>query len=203
MESNPLLDGMSIAELKKFRKQWESNESVVKIVDGYIEIRLVEETNELARQEFIKQIDGLVANLPHPSDVANVYMAWREVEVADTTQEAEVVDVVDTVAEVDGEGNITTPAVTHQEPRYPTTKVNQWVVELNKGFAVSKANGGATPSTSKRTINIFKHNPNGADESLGEFANYQAFATSKGITVGTDSARRAVEREGYYGVATS
>jgi len=203
MESNPLLDGMSISELRKFKNQWKDNESVVKIVDGYIEIRQVEEANELARQEFIKQIDGLIANLPHPNDVTNVYMAWREVDVEDTTQKAEVVDIVDTPAELDKDGSITVPAVTHPEPRYPTTKVNQWVVELNKGFAVSKASGGATPGANKRSINIYKHNAEGADEALGEFTNYQAFASSKGIMVGSDSARRAVERDGYYGVATS
>ena len=190
-----LIQAMSIAELKTFRVQYQSNESIVKILDGYIEVKEREEAEAKARADFAKAIGKLTEKLPHPEDIHNVYLVWREVDVEDTSQEAEMVDIVVKVAEMDGDGRITEPAVIEPQPRYPTTKVNMWVVELNKGFQVVKATNG-TPSTTKRAITLHKRSGTQLVP-IGNFPSASKACEYLKIVIGGDSATRVLNREGY------
>ena len=87
--------------------------------------------------------------------------------------------------------------------RYPKMLVRK----VSIGTMPIQVTGGKDKATTKpagkRSISVYKRNTNGADESYGDFASYQAFADSKGINTGTDSARRVIEADGYYGVAAS
>ena len=189
-----LIQAMSIPELEKFKEQYKTNESIVKIVDGYIETKVREEAQAKAKADFAKAIEKLIGKLPHPDDVHNVYLRWAEIEVEDTSVEPEMVDVVIAPAEVDKDGSILTEAITESQPRYPTTKQWMWVVELNKGFQVSK--GTPQPATSKRAISVHKRD----GLTLQFVGNYQSASKAcehLNIAIGGDSATRVLAREGY------
>jgi len=188
-----LIQAMSIAELENFKTTYKDNGSITKIVDGYIEVKARQEAQARAKEDFSKAIGKLVAKLPHPDDVHNIYLAWREVEVEDTTHEGEEVELVVTPAVVNDEGNITTPAVMGKERRYPKVMVYQWVVELNKGFSVGKA---SQVTTSKRAITLNKRNGQ-ALEFIGNFLSASKACESLKIPIGGDSATRVLNREGY------
>ena len=217
-----LIQAMSISELRKFRNQYKDNASVCKIVDGYIEIKVKEEAREAIRLQYMEAVALHLANFPklsrdldlsewdykalyqrymdffpHVPSVNNLYSGWREVEVEDTTQEPEVVEIVDEIEVVDDKGHITTPAVTHTEPRYPTTKVSQWVVELNKGFAVAKSGGGnAKPGLNKQAITIWKRSGTELQE-VGKYRSGAEGCRTLGILCVGDNPIRVLGREGY------
>ena len=184
-----LINAMSDEELVAIKIKHEGNESITTLVDGILATRQKQVEEALAKAKFTKGITKVFDSLPHPEDIHNVYASWREVEVEVEDGQPEEVDITQP------DGSIT------EEMRLPKVKVNQWVVEVNKGFAVRANANGQT--TSKRTITVYKHNASGADEELGVYSSYADFAKSKGVVVGSDSARRAVEREGYYGVFVS
>lgn len=190
-----LIQAMSIAELQTFKTTYQENASIQTIIDGYIEVKVKQETQAKAKNAFGNQISKMVDKLPHPDDVHNVYLAWREVDVEDTSQEPEMVDVVVTQAVVDGAGNITTPAAIEPQPRYPTHKVYQWVVELNKGFQVGRV-ANNQPTTNKRAITL--HKRNGVSlELVGNFTSASKACDHLKITIGGDSAPRVLARDGY------
>lgn len=189
-----LIQAMSIPELENFKANYKDNESVTKILDGYIEVKGREAIQAKAKLDFAKAIGKLADKLPHPDDVHNVYLRWAEVDVEDTTLEAEEVEIVVTPAVTDGEGNVTTPAVKEMQTRYPMHKANQWVVELNKGFSVGKSS--SQPTTSKRAITLNKRQGQTL-EFVGNYASASKACEALSIPIGGDSATRVLAREGY------
>ncbi len=212
-----LIQAMSIPELQTFKETYKDNQSITTIIDGYIEVKTRQEAQDKAKEDFGKAIEDLATykvetitnkkghtkqvarGLPPPPDgVHNVYLAWREVDVEDTSQEPEMVDVVVTQAIMDGDGNITTPAVVEPQPRYPTVKSPQWVVELNKGFTIGKAasGGNGIPSTNKRGVTVHKRNGTSL-ELVGNFPSGQVAANYLKVPVGVSSAPKVLRDEGY------
>ena len=183
MESE-LTKSLSMEDLAKMRKQFKDNPSFITMIDGVIAIRLAELAEAKLVEDFKAKVIELTSAMPKPpANVYNIYLAYAEV---DDTSKAQV--------EVEVAGV--------KELRYP--KVTRWIAETNKatGNAKSSTSGTIAKST-KREISIYQHNPNGADTLIGVYPNYQKFAEAKAIKVGTDSARRAVERDGYYGIPTT
>lgn len=181
----------TLEDCDKIIGMFEDGHPVRLIAEGRKEALVIEEAVVKVKAQidkiFTKATDKMLGVLPEYTpdwrkDTATQAINIRTVEVDDTTQEQEEL-IVDGVSSM----------------RYPKTLVRTVTI----GIAVTQAKTSSTTTTSKRAINIFKHNPTGADEGFGEFANYQAFADSKGINTGQDSAKRALERDGYYGVATS
>lgn len=180
-----LIRAMSITELQVFKKTYIANPAIVKIIDGYIEVKTKEEAQAKAKAEFGKAIEKLIAKLPHPEDVTNVYLAWREVEEVDTTKPAVEVEVVKVVGQ---------PAV--KEMRQPTIKSIKWVVEVNKGFQVSKSGTSTTPATSKRAITVFKRD--GTQLTLvGHFPSGSKACSYLKLDEGVSSAPLTLRNNGY------
>lgn len=189
-----LIQAMSIPELETFKKQYSDNESIVKIVDGYIEVKVREDAQAKAKADFTKAIEKLVNKLPHPEDVHNVYLRWAELEVEDRSQEPEMVEVVVTPAEVDKDGAIVVDAITEPQPRYPMVKTWAWVVELNKGFQIAR--GVGQPTTSKRAISVHKREGSTL-QFVGNFQSASKACEYMKIIIGGDSATRVLARDGY------
>lgn len=199
---NKLLESLSDDQIAEARGTYKDVPSIITLLDGIMAIResdrdkaqeaLVAEAeiakvSALRDRIFIKATDKMLGVLPEYSpdwrkDTATQAINIRTVEVDDFHQEE---------VEVEVNGVL--------EMRHPKKLIRTVII----GIAVTQAKTASTTTASKRAINIFKHNPTGADEGFGEFANYQAFADSKGINTGQDSAKRALERDGYYGVATT
>lgn len=185
MDYNDVIKAMTNDQLTAMREANADNASVVGLIDGILEARAKELDQQIANAEFAKGVDKLVGKLAHPDNVGRVLLRWGKYEVEQG--EPEMVDV----PQPDGS--------TITESRVPKFEVEGWMVEVNPITKLG-ASGASQPSASKRAITIYKHNPDGADENKGNFTSYQKFATSEGIVVGGDSARRAVERGGFYGV---
>lgn len=194
--SDELINAMSNEDLKALKTKYPKNQSIVTLIDGILGARANQEAEAKAKAKFTNGIAKLFDKLPHPSDVHNVYIRWSEVEVEDTSEDPEEVDIVLEPAINNGEGKITTPAVMGKEMRLPLTKVFKWVVEVNKGFEPKAANGNATAS--KRAITLYRHNTEGADELVGNYQSASKACSHLKITIGGDSATRVLTREGYY-----
>lgn len=178
-----LIQAMSIAELETFKTQYHDNESITKIIDGYIEVKVRQVAQEKAKADFAKAIGKLADKLPHPDDIHNVYMAWREVDEPVPGSEPEEVEI-----DIgDGSKSI--------ETRQPMQKVAKWVVELNKGFQVGRTTSG-TPTASKRAITLHKRNGTQL-ELIGNFPSASKACEYLKITIAGDSATRVLAREGY------
>ena len=177
-----LINAMSTEELEALKLKHSNNASITTLIDGILEGRAKVEAQLAIKAKFEKDITKIVDKLPHPDDVHNILLSWREVDIPNGEPEE---------VEVDGE------MVTRQ----PSEK--QWMYVVTVNHACKVTSGGNTTKVSKREVAIFKHNPEGADESLGNFPSYADFAKHQGIVVGSDSARRAVERDGFYGKPTS
>jgi len=195
VEMNELIGAMSDNDLAELKVKYSDNPSVTTLIDGILEARQKEAVEHKAKDDFTKGITKLFAKLPHPEDVYNVFARWGEVEVEDTTQEAEEVEVVVTPAEVDKDGNITTEAVVEKQDRYPTTKAFQWIVEVNHATRVSSTTTGE-PKVSKRAITVFKRNGTQL-EAKGNYASASKACEALGLTIGGDSATRVLSRDGY------
>lgn len=126
-----LINAMSNEKLEALKVEYSDQPSVATLIDGILETRAKAEEQAKAKLDFVKTIDKLVAKLPHPDDVHNVYLHWGEVEVE--VGEPEAVEVTD------DEGNKTT------ELRIPKVKEFQWIVEVNHatkgGGTTTKADG--------------------------------------------------------------
>ena len=187
---------MSVKELEKFKTTYKSNEAVVKVIDGYLEARHKEELRVQAKAKFVEDIEALSTTLPHPEDVANVYLAWREVDIPTDEPELEVV-IVDPLAVLDKDGKIATQAVTHKEMRQPTTRGYKWVVELNKGFSTrSTGTPTATTTTNKRAITVKRINGDRL-ELVGNFPTAKQACDHLRLAVVGDSATRVLARNSY------
>jgi len=180
-----LLQAMSISDLETFKANYKANESIQKIVDGYIQVKKQELAAIKAKEDFGKAIVKLVDKLPHPADIANVYLAWREVEEDDTTKPEQVELVAP-------DGTKST------ETRFPKVKVAKWVVELNKAMNVkASASGGTTQASStKRAITVKKIDGDKLTP-VGNFRNASEACKHLGLTIGGDSAVRVLQRDGY------
>ena len=188
---------MSISELEQLKVMYKDNVSVSSILDGYIANKQSEIAQVKAKEGFQKKIGKLFETLPHPEDIHNVYASWREVEIEDVTQNLSIVEIVDTPAVMDKDGKITTPAVVHDEQRYPMISTHQWVIEVNKAMTYKSGSGDAS-GTPKRAIDVFKHNPEGADTKMGSYPSGTKACEALKLTIGGDSATRVLAREGYY-----
>ena len=179
-----LIQAMSIAELETFKTTYKENDSIVKIIEGYIEVKTRQEAQEKAKADFAKAIGKLVDKLPHPDDVHNVYLRWAEVEVP--IPNSELVELSEDVCKANG--------LEVGTKRQPTHKVYQWQVELNKGFTVGKS--AATPTTSKRAITL--HKRDGLSLTfIGNFPMASKACEHLKLLLGGDSATRVLQREGY------
>lgn len=196
--ANDLLDVMSVDELVQFKAAYPNNESLAKIVDGYIEVKRAEEARVEAKAKFETGIAKMVAKLPHPDDIYNVYLRWAEVEEA--VGEPEVVEVplmnTETGRQVVGEEG---KLMTTTEMRQPTTKVWKWVVETNKAFpVVGKAtSGGSGNGSPKRAITVKRLEPDNTVTVLGTFDSGADFCRTHGIDYTNNSPIRALKSAGY------
>lgn len=190
-----LIQAMSIPELQKFKGQYSDNDSIVKIVDGYIEVKQKQVAQEKAKADFTRVIARLINKLPHPNDVHNVYMRWAEVEVEDTSGEPEMVNITTKEAVLDKDGSVIESAVSEEQPRYPKHMEYQWVVELNKGFRVGAGATGEA-SVSKRAVTLNKRDGQQLTF-VGNFPSASKACEHLKIALGGDSATRVLNREGY------
>jgi hypothetical protein len=184
--TNNILGAMTRKELEKAKVTFKTNESVVKMIDGALATMDKQEAEAQAKASFITSIEALSVNLPHPSDIANVYLAWREGDVLD----GEPVETE--VTQPDGSKV--------KEMRQASHKVTKWWVEVNKGFSVSRSTSGdgtgKQATTTKRAITVYKRD--GLTNTLvGNFPSAsKACDYLKLVCVG-DSATRVLARNGY------
>ena len=178
-----LIKAMSDEDLVALKDKYADNPSVATLIEGILETRNKEAEQVKAKAQFASGLSKLLAKLPHPEDVHNIYIRWAEVDVPIEGGVAEDVDVVD------ADGNTTT------ESRIPMGKEFQWVVEVNKGFTVNRSASGS-PSTSKRAITVYKRNGTQLEDK-GQYASASKACEVFGLTIGGDSAMRVLAREGY------
>ncbi|KKL92568.1 hypothetical protein LCGC14_1883390 [marine sediment metagenome] len=190
-----LIQAMSDQDLIDFKAKNPTNESLNTLIDGILAKRESDVVAVKLLDKFTKEVDKLIAKLPHPETVHNVYIRWAECEVTDEAAEAVEVEIVDEPAKLGDDGTTATPAVAHMESRKPTHKVHQWVVDLNKGFNVGTGNK-ATPTATKRGITLNKRNGNTL-EFAGNFPSAAVGCKHLSIDKGSDSAVRVLQREGY------
>ena len=197
-----VLEVMSIPELEQFKAQYKDNESIIKIVDGYIIIKNQEVVEAKLVEDFNKVVDKFSGKLPNPpSGIHNLYFGWAEVEVDDTSKASEDVTIVDSIPEVNDDGAIVTEAVSHTEKRYPQMKSWAWIAETNKGFNASKGSTTRTITTSKRAFTLYKreglnNTPVGNFRKYSEACRHLSLACA-GSLGGTDSGERVLTRNGY------
>ncbi len=172
-----LMQAMSIADLRKFKTTYKGNESVTKIIDGYIEVKVKVEAQVVAKAQFTDVVEAMINKLPHPETIHNIYMRWAEIEVED--EEAEAVEVM-----IDGE----------TEMRKPKHKEFQWIVELNKGFTVGKAKGDVTAG--KRAVTVFRRDGNNL-VLVGNFPTGSKACEFMELDEGKGSANKFLRDEGF------
>ena len=195
-----LIEAMSDEDIEGLKVKFEGNTSINTLIDGIIESRKVEAEKAKVLTKFTADIAKTYEKLGHPDGIHNVYARWSEVDIPDLSVEPTDVNIIDTPAILDKDGNIITPAETHTEPRRPTIKGWKWVVSVNHADKVSS--GGSTPGTkqgtSKRAITVYERNKAGADTNKGNYPSASKACESLGIPTGGDSAMRVLTREGYY-----
>lgn len=172
-----LIQAMSIPELVDFKTKYEGNESVTKILDGYIEVKTRQEAQAKAKADFEKAIGKMLGKLPHPDDVHNIYMRWAKHD--EPIPDSEAVEVM-----IDGEAVM----------RQPVEEVWGWEVETNKGFSVGRST--TTLTASKRAVTVNKRDGQSL-VMVGNFPSASKACEHLGITLGGDSATRVLNREGY------
>ena len=178
MES--LIEKLSNEDLEALKVKYAGIPSIATLIEGALEVRAKDAETAKVKLDFESKVLKL-AKLPAPPEgVYNVYLRWGEVD------------------EAAGE-----PEMVNGEMRQPTIQVKKWIVEVNKSMHIGKGITTTKSEVGKRAVRIYKHNAMGVDVDWGVFASYADFAKSVKLEVGADSARRAVERDGYYGVAAS
>lgn len=178
MGMDELILTMSDEDLATLKAKYSDNPSVTTLINGILEGRVKQAEQVKAKVDFERGITKLFAKLPHPEDVHNVFVRWGEVEVEDTTAEAEEVQV---------EGG-------EPEMRYPTHTEYQWIVQVNK---VTKVTSGSTEAkSSKRAITIYKRNGL-VLENKGNFGSASKACEALGLAIGGDSAMRVLARDGF------
>ena len=139
-----LIKAMTNEQLEAIKVEHADNPSIQTLVDGILETRASEVAQVAVKAKFEAAIAKLVSKgIPVPPEgVHNVYIRYAEVEVPEGEPEEVAITNPDT-------GEVTT------EMRQATTKVWQWVVEVNKATSVTSKSAGGNGSTKdggKRTI---------------------------------------------------
>jgi len=195
MTNEAMFTNLSDAQIEDALKQYAKLPSVVTLLGGIKVAReasrkqaleeLSRQANlEKGKQEFGEKLSKM-GKLPAPPEgIYNVYMVWREEE--EPQGEPEEVEVV----KPDGSKV--------KEMRQATIKVNKWVVETNKGFQVSKSGTSTSgqSGTTKRAITVYHRNGTNL-EAKGNFRSGAEACKHLGVIVGSDSANRALARDGY------
>lgn len=181
-----LIKAMSDEDLVDLKAKYADNASLETLIDGILETRIKEAEQAKAKAKFANGIDKFFAKLPHPDDIANVYVRWGKVVVTDG--EPEEVELV-----VDG--------VKTTEMRSPSHEEDAWIVETNKGFAAIKGTTNNQPATSKKAITVYKRE-GVANRLIGNFRSYAEACRHEGLPCagslkGTDSGERVLTRNGY------
>lgn len=189
-----LINAMSDEDLAGLKAKYSDNPSVVTLIDGILATRAKTAEQAVAMASFTKGIAKTFAKLPHPDNIHNVYARWAEVEVEDTTQEPEMVDITTKQAVTDKDGNVLEPAVIEPQPRYPTHKEWGWVVEVN--HAIRAVSTSDTPKASKRAITVYKRHGTTL-EPQGNFVSASKACEALKLIVGGDSATRVLARDGF------
>ena len=169
-----LIKAMSDEDLEALKAKYATNESIVKLINGILERRQVEADKAKVKLDFEAKVLKLAKLPTPPEDVHNLYLRWAEVD----EPRGEPIEVT-----VNGV----------PEQRTPTTKVWKWVIEVNKGFQVARA---STTKANKRSISVSKRTGN-LLEPVGNFSNATKACGYLKLIVGSDSANRVLQREGY------
>lgn len=178
MEGNAFIEAMDEEAIKGQLEKYKDNPSVVTLLNGVLEARIREEAERKAEVDFERAIGKIVAKLPHPEKVHNIYIRWGEVEVPTGEPDEEVV--------IDGE----------PEMRTPTRKEYQWVVQVNKAVSIGRGASGNGSKVSKRAIMVMKRNGL-ALQPVGNFPSASKACEYLKIPLGGDSGNRVLAREGY------
>jgi hypothetical protein len=186
---------MSIEDLQAMKVKYPTNESIQKLLDVVIGQKTTEVNEAKERLDFEAKVAKLKLPAP-PRGIVNVYLRWAEVEVP--TGEPVEVEVVKVQAVQDADGHITTPAIMEKVMRQAKTKVFQWVPELNKPNQATTTTGATTSAkqATKRAITVSKRNVN-ILEPVGHFTNASKACEHLKLTIGGDSAKRVLVRNGY------
>lgn len=179
-----LIKGMSLEDLQLARKTYgEKYPDLIKDIDTEIANRKALAKAEEVKAKFVGMIESIFANpkkpLPHPEDIANIYVRWAEVE--EETGEAEVeVEIADD------------KGVKSKVMRKPMRKVFKWVVEVNKAFnPVKTTNTTFGNGTRKRAISV-KHIEGDKLVTIGNFRTAKEACGYLKLDVGADSANRVL-----------
>jgi hypothetical protein len=195
---NSLLAVMTVAELRKFREGFKDNESLVKLIDGFIEVKTAEDRAKAEALQFNSKVAKAVNTLPvPPQGVFNIFLSYRDIEIEDKTGKPEAVEVIDQQAVLDDDGKIITPAVKHTEDRYPKHTVKQWVAELNKSITVNRTSSGSDTPVSKRSITVRKINDDDTISRIGNFRTAKEACQFLKLPLNGDSGNRVLQRAGY------
>lgn len=207
MLDDKILNALSDAQIEEFKVKYAKVPSVITLLAGIEQARIgarvmAEEAlkaqveHEATMARFQDGIAKAFSKLPHPDEVHNVYASWQEVDVP--TGEPEEVEVVK-MNEVTGKpvaGEDGKP-VTEKVMRTPTTKVWQWVVEVNHAMAKPTTKAGTSAqATTKRAITVYKREGTNLI-AKGNFTSASKACEKLGLTIGGDSATRVLAREGY------
>jgi hypothetical protein len=174
---------MTNEQLGAYKTAFPNNAEVAKLVDGIIAGRLAEANKAKIKIEFEAKVSKL-AKLPQPPDgIHNVYMAWAEVEVDDTSKAQAEVEVAGV-----------------KESRYPKIKVWQWVITTNKAFSDKpKEKTDKEVKVGKLAIHVMKMNKaTMVMESIGKYANGALACRKLGVDAGVGSGNLALTKAGYY-----
>jgi len=182
---NVLLQAMSDKDINEYLAKFKDNESVTTLLNGILATRKAEAEAKQAEEAFTKKLVTLAKLPAPPENIHNVYLRWAEVEVPDGDPEE-----VEVIKQVDGKDTKV------KETRQPTTKVWQWVTEVNKGFPPDKSTNTNSTSPSKRAITLNKRNCNVLNF-VGNFKSGSAACEHLKLITGGDSANRVLQREGY------
>jgi len=179
-----LIQVMSNEDLAGLKDKYADNTSVVLLIDGILETRGREQAQAKAKAQFTNGIAKVFAKLPHPEDISNIYVHWGEVDIPAGEPEELSEDVCKATGLEIG------------TMRTPSHKEFQWIVEVNKGIVIKRADGNGTATTGKRAITVYKRNGTQLEEK-GHFISASKACEHLKLILGADSATRVLGRDGY------
>jgi len=197
-----LIKAMSDSDLMELKGKYVDNSSVVTLIDGILETRGKEAEAIKVKVDFERGIAKLLAKLPHPDDVHNIYVRWGEVDVADGELEEVVFDSKGVVIPMTLLIEDMTPEQLDElgsytyETRQPSHKEFQWIVEVNHATKVTGNSTTGVTTASKRAITVYKRNGTQL-ELKGHYASASKACEALGLIIGGDSAIRVLARDNY------